>query len=87
MKFLSRLALPALAAAFLVVAGSDARADMCFGGPRPPVTQPDAGQPPSADGGYSWTSPFAKQLGTGFLAAAALSTGWLCFRRKGKDQE
>ncbi|MGC4119262.1 MAG: hypothetical protein QM765_32790 [Myxococcales bacterium] len=86
MKLLPRLSLPALAAAFLLLGAAEARADMCFGGPRPPpIYAPDAGAPAN-DGGLSWNSPATKQLGTGLLAAAVLSTGWVCFRRKGKDE-
>lgn len=92
MRLLARLALPAAASALLLLGAFDARADMCAGGgtrvfPDTGVAPaPDAGQS-AADGGLSWHTPFTRQLGTGLLAAAALSTGWVCFRRKGDGQE
>lgn len=89
MRFLAGFALPALASALLLLAPGDARADVCFGGPHPDPVLPDSGTVApdagtAADGGSALDlGGLRKQLGGGFLAAAVMSTGWLCFRRKG----
>ena len=80
-----------VAAAVLALSVGSARADMCFGAKRPvpvrpqddPAARPDAGA--SRDGGVSWNGTGKGRLGAGLLFAAAISTGWLCFRRKGED--
>ena len=76
MKRLLTFLFPLLAAAALV--GTQARADMCGGGGQPRPLPPDAGK----DSGALNLRKFPRQLGAGFLFAACLSSGWLCFRRK-----
>ncbi|MGC4119261.1 MAG: hypothetical protein QM765_32785 [Myxococcales bacterium] len=82
----SRLLLALGAAGALLVGGGEARADLCFGRRQPPRPQTTpAATDGGPDGGLSWGLPLGRQLGTGLLAAAALSTGWVCFRRKGPN--
>jgi hypothetical protein len=77
---------PAIAAAALVLSAGSARADTCFGGHHP--TTPDTGTtPPATDGGVAWKGKLPRQVGAGLLLAAAVSTGWLCFRRKGPGEK
>jgi len=85
MRRLLTLLFPALAAAVLMLGAASARADMCGG---THYTAPvDSGTPPATDGGMAWKSKLPRQVGAGFLFAAAVSTGWLCFRRKGPGEK
>jgi len=79
MKRLLIVLLPVLAAALLFIGGA-ARADMCFAShtPAPPTDSGPADAAVSVKGGK-----LPRQLGAGFLFAACVSSGWLCFRRKG----
>ncbi len=87
MKRLLSVLFPMVAAGFLVIAGSQARADTCFGGGgRKEIEPADAGT--SKDGGVaSNLGKFPRRLGAGFLCAACVSSGWLCFRRKDPEDK
>ena len=86
MKRLLAVLLPIVAAAALVLGVRQARADMCLGGGSDPPDNSDGA--PSNDGGDARNrSKLPRQLGAGFLLAACVSSGWLCFRRKGPGAE
>jgi hypothetical protein len=81
MKRLLAVLLPAVAALLLVTAGR-ASADACFGGPHRRPMPADGG--PTTDGGTSFNlGKGPRKLGAGFLFVASVTSGWLCFRRKG----
>jgi hypothetical protein len=79
MKRLLIFLFPVVGAALLFI-GSPARADMCLNGPG--GNEPADAKP--ADSAVSLrTGKLPRQLGAGFLFAAGVSSGWLCFRRTG----
>ena len=86
MRRVVSLLFPTIAAAVLVLSAGSALADTCFGGHHP--TAPDTGTTaPATDGGTAWNGKLPRQVGAGLLLAAAVSSGWLCFRRKGPGEK